>query len=378
MALSATELSAESEPFLELEELKIKAAELRKENELLKERLEEIKKQSEMSEENAKKFKSIIKEKSARKSELEKRMKEIEETIASGSESGKKVYEELNKIDAEIGESSSRKGSLSAESSVAERAINEIRIERGQLEVRLNDLKAELTVYPNTEIIENKLEEMEKEASVLAARITDLGNVNLKAPEIYLEKSKDVEEAKSRIETLGYERNAVMRMIEEIDSKKLETFMSTFTAVNKNFSNLFGYIFTGKASIILNNEKDPFSSGLEVKIIEGKKEKLLHSMSGGEKSLVSLILLFAIHMCKPSQIYVFDEVDSALDKENSKKLSFLIKEMSKNSQFIVVSHNDSLIVNADAAIGVVKSNEESKAVGVEIASMVKKSTPRKA
>ena len=362
----------------ELEELKIKAAELRKENELLKERLEEIKKQSEMSEENAKKFKSIIKEKSERKSELEKRMKEIEETIASGSESGKKVYEELNKIDAEIGESSSRKGSLSAESSVAERAINEIRIERGQLEVRLNDLKAELTVYPNIEIIENKLEEMEKEASVLAARITDLGNVNLKAPEIYFEKSKDVEEAKSRIETLGYERNAVMRMIEEIDSKKLETFMSTFTAVNKNFSNLFGYIFTGKASIILNNEKDPFSSGLEVKIIEGKKEKLLHSMSGGEKSLVSLILLFAIHMCKPSQIYVFDEVDSALDKENSKKLSFLIKEMSKNSQFIVVSHNDSLIVNADAAIGVVKSNEESKAVGVEIASMVKKSTPRKA
>ena len=75
---------------------------------------------------------------------------------------------------------------------------------------------------------------------------------------------------------------------------------------------------------------------------------------------------------------MFDEVDSALDKENSKKLSFLIKEMSKNSQFIVVSHNDSLIVNADAAIGVVKSNEESKAVGVEIASMVKKGSARKA
>ncbi|MCL4375246.1 hypothetical protein M1394_00395, partial [Candidatus Marsarchaeota archaeon] len=111
------------------------------------------------------------------------------------------------------------------------------------------------------------------------ARITELGNVNLKAPEIYLEKSKDVEEAKSRIETLGYERNAIMRMIEEIDSKKLETFMSTFTAVNKNFSGLFSYIFTGKASIVLSNERDPFSSGLEVRIIEGKKEKLLHSMS---------------------------------------------------------------------------------------------------
>ncbi len=362
----------------ELEELKIRSAEMKKENELLKERLGEIKKQSDSSKESAKIYGGIIKEKGARKAELEKRMKEIEEIIANGSESGKKVYEELNKIDAEIGESGSRKGSLSAEISMIEREINEIRIERGQLEVRLNDLKAELTLYSNLEAIDGKLEEMEKEASVLAARIADLGNVNLKAPEIYLEKSKDVEEAKSRIETLGYERDAIMRMIEEIDSKKLETFMSTFTAVNKNFSNLFGYIFTGKASIILSNEKDPFSSGLEVKIIEGKKEKLLHSMSGGEKSLVSLILLFAIHLCKPSQIYVFDEVDSALDKENSKKLSFLIKEMSKNSQFIVVSHNDSLIVNADAAIGVVKSNEESKAVGIEIASMIKKSSAKKA
>ncbi len=84
------------------------------------------------------------------------------------------------------------------------------------------------------------------------------------------------------------------------------------------------------------------------------------------------MLLFAIHMCKPSAIYLFDEIDAALDKENSKKLSQLIKEMAKQAQFIVVSHNDSLIVNADAAIGVVRAEDESKAVGIEISSLKNK------
>ena len=94
-------------------------------------------------------------------------------------------------------------------------------------------------------------------------------------------------------------------------------------------------------------------------------------MSGGQKSLILLMMLFAIHLCKPSLLYVFDEVDSALDKENSAKLSKLIKEMSKHAQFFVVSHNDSLIVNADTAIGVTRSGGESKVVGIEISKIVR-------
>jgi chromosome segregation protein len=71
-------------------------------------------------------------------------------------------------------------------------------------------------------------------------------------------------------------------------------------------------------------------------------------------------------MCKPSSIYLFDEIDTALDKENSKRLSQLIKQMSSNAQFVVVSHNDTLIVSADAAIGVAKSAGDSKVYGIEV------------
>ena len=122
------------------------------------------------------------------------------------------------------------------------------------------------------------------------------------------------------------------------------------------------------ARIELEDSNAPLDSGLDIKIEDGKTHRRLGSLSGGEKSLISLMLIFSIHMCKPSALYLFDEIDSALDKENSKKLSQLIKQMSGDAQFVVVSHNDSLIVNADAAIGVVKTDGESKVVGIEISS----------
>ena len=93
-------------------------------------------------------------------------------------------------------------------------------------------------------------------------------------------------------------------------------------------------------------------------------------MSGGERSMLMLILVFAIHMYKPSSIYIFDEIDAAFDKENSKKLSQLLKQLSTDSQFIVVSHNDTLISNADAAIGVAKVNGESKIFGLQFSSII--------
>jgi chromosome segregation protein len=213
---------------------------------------------------------------------------------------------------------------------------------------------------------------MEAEVNILSSKINDLGNVNLKAPEIYDERKKTVEEASSRVSTLQTEKDAVLRMMEEIDSKKLQTFMDMLNEVNKNFMKLYNYVFPGKAGIVLENDKDPLNSGIHIKITEGKTEKQFMSMSGGERAIISLMLLFSIHMGRKSSLYIFDEVDAALDKENAKKLSTLVKQMSQEAQFIVISHNDSLIVNADTAIGVVKTEGESKAYGVDVSSMIKK------
>ena len=356
----------------QLDVLKVRNAEARTEYQLLEKRKKELDAQISQRKELNRKTVSAVKEMERKLAQLAKQKSEIEKEMSRSSESNKKAYERLNAIDVELSKLGQENGALGVQQSNIERDLNELKMSRSQTEVRLNDIVAELAAYgQDAEPIKESLESMEKEVVVLGSKLAELGNVNLKAPELYEERKKSVDEAESRANTLEVEKQAILRMIDEIDSKKLQIFMNTFNDVNKNFSKLFNYVFEGKASIELNAPTDPFNSGLEIRIKNEKGEKVLNSMSGGQKSLISLMLLLAIHLCKPSALYVFDEVDSALDKENSKKLSLLIKQMSSDAQFIVVSHNDSLIVNADTAIGVVMTNEESKALGLEVASMVK-------
>ncbi len=355
------------------EGLRIRRAELQKEFQMLAERISGIEAQINEKSALASKLSKQASERKTRKAELEKSRLSMEAEIANSSDSGKKIYARLSSLDSETGKAGAEHSKVSSEISIIERDLAELGVRKSQAETRLADLSAELSAYgTGVEAATGNFGEMEKEASSISIRLNEIGSVNMKAPEMYEEKKKGVDDSVSRLNTLESERQAVLKMMEEIESKKLQTFMATLNEVAKNFSKLYNYIFTGKASINLEDQKDPFNSGIEISISTERSSKLLSSMSGGERSLVSLILIFAIHMCKPSALYIFDEVDAALDKENSKKLSQLIREMSRNAQFIVVSHNDSLIASADVAIGVVKQNDESKVVGIEVAGIAKR------
>ncbi|MGC8888629.1 MAG: AAA family ATPase [Candidatus Micrarchaeia archaeon] len=355
------------------EEIKIRIAELQKENEMLSKRIEEIKNEISAKKAELKDVISKIEEKNRMINSISKEKAKLEEKIKSSSEANKHMYEKLEELESKIAKLSNEQGKLSAEASSLGSRLQDAKMRRSQLEVRLGDLRAEVSVYANEnlEIIEGKVEEMEREAAMLNEKIKELGSVNLKAPEIYKEKEKDVAEAKSKVEMLENERSAVLKMIEEIDAKKYSIFMETFNTVSKNFSKLYSYVSEDKAEIVLSDEKDPFNSELLIKLkTKDNVSKRAESLSGGEKSMLLLTLVFAIHMYKPSSIYIFDEIDSALDKENSKKLSQLLKQLSSNSQFIVVSHNDTLISNADAAIGVAKVNGESRIFGLQVSSII--------
>ncbi len=356
----------------EIQALKIKAAEARKENQLLKERKSEIEKQDAEKRSSLKNANAMIKEMERRKADLLRSKEEVEKEIKATSESNRKAYEKLSAMEQETARFSQESGRLEAQLNGIEKEVGNIMVNREQTEVRLADVEAELASYgTDAAIVDASAEEMEKEAAVLNSKVMELGTVNLKAPEVYEEKKRSVAEAESRADTLEIERQAVLRMIEEIDSKKLQVFMNTFNDVSKNFTKLYGYLFEGSAKMELTEPNDPFGSGLEIRITDSKSRKTLTSMSGGQKALISLMLLFAIHLCKPSAIYIFDEVDAALDKENSKELSKLIKQMSKDAQFVVVSHNDAMILNADTAVGVTMSNEASAVVGIEVSGLVK-------
>jgi len=355
----------------EAESYRIKIAELNKENQMLMSRKQEIIENIAGMEKRIEELSTKIENNKKERERLEEEKKNIEEKIGKSSKESKEAYAKIAQLEEEALELGRKSGTIDSILKELDAKIKDIQIKRSQLEVRLNDINAELVAYAqsNIEVVKGKtIDEMEKEAGILESKINELGTVNLKAPEIYEQKKKEVGEAQEKLETLENERRAVMNLIDEVDKKKLNAFMSTFEEVNKNFAKMYNYVFPGSASLVLENENDPFSGGLEIKIT-GTSANRINALSGGEKALVSLMLLFAIHMYKPSGIYIFDEIDASLDKENVKKLSQLIKELSSNAQFIVVSHNDFLIVNADVAIGVVKSKDGSKVVGVEVNSI---------
>lgn len=351
-----------------IESSKVKIGALEKENEMHDARSKAIAKELKTEEAEVKESKSKIGE--AEKSIIDygKKKADIEDKIRGHSSSTDAVLKELQEVDEKISKMGFESGKLNGDIGRLERELVELEGKRSQLQTRLSDIKAELISYPDMEMIEYKdIEELDRQLTESRHEKELLGNVNLRAPEAYSQRKKDVEEASSRMEVLDREKAAVMSMISEIESRKLSVFNETFNQINENFKKLYGAVFDGSANLYLDGDTDTFNSKLMFNVVGANNRKRNdEGMSGGERSILMLSLIFAIQMRKPMAFYIFDEIDVALDKENSKKLSKLIRELSKHSQFIVVSHNDPMITMAEAAIGVAKQDAESRAVGIEL------------
>jgi len=287
--------------------------------------------------------------------------------IAAASENIQALYRQREALQKEAEGMAHAKGMLGArlEKLREEKAQNDM--SRAVLEQKLADLKAEFSSFGAFEVIEGKKDELEARAIVLEREMESLGAINLRAPEVYEEKKKDIDELRVKVEKLAEEKSAVLLMIDELEKKKLAIFQETFRVIADNFRKLFGYIFKGEGTLAIQDPSDPFNSGLMIKVrYEGGKERHIESLSGGERSLIALLFVFSIHMYKPAPIYILDEVEAALDKNNSKKLADLLRELSRNTQFIVVTHNDTILSSADVALGVMMTPEGSKVVGVNL------------
>ncbi len=351
----------------EVDKLKVDIAQLTKENEMHTVRIDELEAavKKERSTVTALKTKSaqIAKEIEA----MSKQKAELQTSLESHDKKTSGMFKEVQTLDEKIAKLANDKGKAGLELERVGRDLFEFESKKSQLSTRLADLRAELATYQKCELIKGaKMEELDKQLITSRFELDKLGAVNMKAPEMYESKKKDVEEAKGKMEKLESEKDSIKSMIEEIEKKKLSVFMDTLHTVNENFKKLFNYVYPGESSLKLQDQKSPFESGLIVDVeINGKKHNA-DLLSGGQKSLMMLMMIFAIQMRRPMAFYVFDEIDVALDKENSKKLSKLIKELSDKSQFIVVSHNDTLISASDTAIGVVNRSNESQVVGIQL------------
>jgi chromosome segregation protein len=177
---------------------------------------------------------------------------------------------------------------------------------------------------------------------------------------------KEFDVLKEKYEKVLEEKKAVLKMIEEIDNKRREVFFSTLEKVSKEFNDVCKRMMEGEGFLTLEDVNN-LESGLLIKVrLPDKGEVDIDALSGGERSLVALAFLFALQRFKPSPFYLMDEIDAALDKENSLKVAKWLKEASKESQFVIITHNDITLKYADKIYGCTLEEGETKILSIEL------------
>ncbi len=156
--------------------------------------------------------------------------------------------------------------------------------------------------------------------------------------------------------------------MEELEREKTRKFLQVYNEIADNFSKVFAKLSPGgEGSLMLENPEHPLMGGVTVRSKPcGKEVITLDAMSGGEKTLTGLAFIFAVQMHSPASFYVFDEIDAALDEVNAHNVATLITEMSRSSQFILVTLRSVTMAKADLLIGVTSQDGISKVVPVDL------------
>lgn len=303
--------------------------------------------------------------------EMETHAKSVK-TLEAQSEKAQKqnrlLEEEKARINEKIARISEKRDALSQKIEAREKEINELNMQYSKDDVRQVDLQEEQKQFSGIEPFkEFTLNGLKKRIPEIEKEIERLGAINMKSLENFDSFKKEVDIVREKAMKLDEERKSVLDMIAQIEGRKLGVFMQCFTHVSSKFSELYYKFFEGEGLLELSNRETPFEGGL---LIQAKyKEDTLKSidaMSGGEKSLTALAFLFALQSFTPAPFYILDEVDAALDKSNSVKVGRMIKEQCQASQFIVISHNDSVINQADQIIGVALNRKKSSVIGLKL------------
>ncbi|MRR57135.1 MAG: chromosome segregation protein SMC [Deltaproteobacteria bacterium] len=205
--------------------------------------------------------------------------------------------------------------------------------------------------YADLDIDENERRGRQAE---LAGLIEGIGEVNLTAIEEFRELEERFDFLSAQKADLEESLHGLQQAIQRINRTTRKRFLDTFNLVNEKFQEVFPRLFCGgRAELKLSNEEDLLETGIDI-IIQppGKKLQNVNLLSGGEKALTAVALMFAIFLIKPAPFCLLDEVDAPLDEANIGRFNEMVREMSSFSQFIIITHNKATMTNADSLYGV--------------------------
>ncbi len=278
---------------------------------------------------------------------LKEQKKQLGDTIYALTEKQSRLREEIQ--------------DLKGQQSLIEEQLEELNKKRENLLVEISriqqsfeDIKRKLPSEVSIEEPKEGERFLKKLKKELEEKIQRLGQVNFRAEEQLKEVQDRHRETKEKYQTLLREKKAILEFIREVENRKRTIFLKAFNAINKHLKEIFSFLSPGgKAYMEIERPEKLFESGINLVVKpRGKDVKYLEAMSGGEKTLAALSLIFALQRYKPAPFYYFDEVDAHLDEANALKVGELIKQYSKEAQFIVVTLRESVAYLADRLIGV--------------------------
>ena len=244
------------------------------------------------------------------------------------------------------------------------KARHQLEVKTTQLEMRIKSVstsihdKYQVSIDELPPVVDNEqamdeidlLDNIEK----LKAELAGMGAVNLKAIETYEEHKKRRDFLIAQRDDVEQSMHATTQVIQKINQTSREVFLKTFEQVQANFQEVFAQLFGGgETELLLTDTSDVLDSGIDIIARPpGKRPQSITQLSGGERSLVAIGLLFAVFKIKPSPFCVLDEVDAALDEANVLRFTNLIRAYSENTQFVIITHNRRTMEIADAMYGV--------------------------
>ena len=292
-------------------------------------------------------------------SKMDESIKKIQDQINSNNLELEKKENDVNKafikmesIRAKLDSDKFSKDDLFYEIKEAEMKIAESKIKKTQIEQNIIEKFGNDVVL--RDVKDYNISDMVFRVEKIKRSIDSIGPINWAAKDEHEEKTARLNNLLEQKADLIDAENNLKEAIKKIDMVAQEQFFDTYNQVKENFEKMFTVFFNGgKGSIELSDPNDPLNSDINIFAQPpGKRNNTLKMLSAGEKSLTAIALLFSIYQYKPSPFCILDEIDAPLDDINIKKFTDVIKDYSKTTQFIMVTHNKLTMESADCIYGV--------------------------
>ena len=298
---------------------------------------------------------------------------EADESLQKAEESAAKQRGQINEIEKNLRE-------IRRQKEVNMELVHHLAMAREKMEMQIQGLSDHIwetygilmKQIEGAEMPENKTpEEVKQRIGWLRQKLNSIGDVNPLAIEEYKEEKERLDFYETQIDDLDKAEKQLLETIEEINTTATERFNETFEKIRTNFQTVFKTLFfeDDYCDLIIEEDvEDPLEARIEIKAQpRGKRPSGISQLSGGEKTLTAIALLFAIYLVKPSPFCVLDEVDAPLDDANIERFAKMIKNFSKETQFIIITHNKKTMSKAEMMYGVtMPETGVSRLVGVKM------------